>query len=66
MLLNKPPTQTYKNGVPLNNKFSILQAVSKVNAHGNLITKSRQIGAYADDIVIPVSYTHLDVYKRQG
>ena len=48
----------------------ITNAVRDTKMNGNSIKKDDLIGIYESDIVAngkePVSYTHLDVYKRQG
>ena len=39
----------------------LFRRLSEIEARGEL-----SVGAFSDLFLIPVSYTHLDVYKRQG
>ena len=41
-------------------------AVDKRRAHSTLKQNAAQDRAYIESCFGPVSYTHLDVYKRQG
>ena len=39
--------------------------VVEVNAETDFVAKNAKFQAYVADVAAPVSYTHLDVYKRQ-
>ena len=62
--------QVDSNGIP---KKGLLLAAVKMTALMILITLMNSTGGKASDlfgeltgIAVPVSYTHLDMYKRQG
>ena len=47
-------------------KYSLPNAEQKNYIQSNVITITKIVTTVVQIIVIPVSYTHLDVYKRQG
>ena len=46
--------------------LGMLAAVETAVAMGNAMPEVKAVADYVTDDVAPVSYTHLDVYKRQA